>query len=109
MTADGPADRVFELAADLFGLLSAPARLRIVCQLREGEKSVGELIEMVGVSQPAISQHLRMLYRAGIVDRRRAGASVFYRVVSEPVQLLCDAVCSEQAVDRGPAAQRQVE
>ena len=59
------ADRVFEIAAELFALLSAPTRLRIVCELCEGEKNVGELLEIVGVSQPNISQHLGMLYRGG--------------------------------------------
>ena len=91
--SDGPADRVFELAAELFGTLAAPARLRILCQLRGGEKSVGELVVQVGVSQPNVSQHLRVLHRAGIVNRRRAGAMVFYRIVSEPVLSLCEAVC----------------
>lgn len=44
----GPSDRVFELAADLFSLLSAPTRLRIVCALRAGERNVGQLLECVG-------------------------------------------------------------
>jgi DNA-binding transcriptional ArsR family regulator len=86
-------DRVFEQAAELFSLLSAPARLCIVCELCEGEKSVGELLERVGVSQPNISQHLAALYRGGVVARRRAGSKVFYRVVGERALLLCDAVC----------------
>ena len=89
-------DRVFEIAAELFGLLSAPTRLRIVCKLREGEKNVGELLDLVGVSQPNISQHLGMLYRGGIVGRRRSGSQVYYRIASERVLLLCDAVCAEQ-------------
>ena len=89
-------DRVFEIAAELFGLLSAPTRLRIVCKLRESEKNVGELLELVGVSQPNISQHLGMLYRSGVVGRRRSGSQVYYRIESERVLLLCDAVCAEQ-------------
>jgi ArsR family transcriptional regulator len=88
-------DRMFELAAEWFSLLSAPARLRIVCQLCEGEKNVGELLERVGVSQPNISQHLGALYRGGIVGRRRAGSKVFYRIASERARLLCVAVCEE--------------
>lgn len=91
----GP-DRVFEEAADLFALLSAPTRLKVVCELSRGELNVGELLERVEVSQPNISQHLGMLYRAGVVGRRRAGAQVFYRIVSDRVRLLCDAVCQEQ-------------
>jgi ArsR family transcriptional regulator len=95
--SEEPADRVFELAAELFGLLAAPARLRILCLLREGELSVGEIAGKLGVGQPNISQHLGMLHRARIVGRRRAGAMVFYRIVSEPVISLCEAVCTQQA------------
>ncbi len=91
-------DRVFEAAADLFSLLSTPTRLRIVCELCQGERNVSELLERVGVSQPNISQHLGTLYRGGVLGRRRAGTQVFYRIVSERVLLLCDAVCQEQAV-----------
>jgi ArsR family transcriptional regulator len=90
-------DRVFEVAADLFSLLSTPTRLRIVCELCAGEHNVSELLERVGASQPNISQHLGTLYRGGILGRRRAGTQVFYRIVSERVLLLCDAVCREQA------------
>jgi len=90
-----PADRVFELAADLFGLLSTPTRLRIVCWLCEGERNVGELTAHVGVSQPNISQHLGVLYRSGIVGKRRVGAQVYYRIVSPRVSLLRGVMCGE--------------
>jgi ArsR family transcriptional regulator len=86
-------DRVFEAAAELFGLLSTPTRLRIVCLLCDGELNVGELLGRVDVSQPNMSQHLGTLYRAGIVSRRRAGAQVYYRIASERALLLCEAVC----------------
>jgi ArsR family transcriptional regulator len=89
-------DRVFEVAADLFSLLSTPTRLRIVCELCAGERNVSELLSRVGVSQPNISQHLGMLYRGGVLGRRRAGAQIFYRIVSERVLLLCQAVCEER-------------
>lgn len=90
-------DRVFEAAADLFSMLSTPTRLRIVCELCRGERNVSELLERVGVSQPNISQHLGMLYRGGVLGRRRAGTQIFYRIASDRVLLLCDAVCQEQA------------
>ena len=86
-------DRVFAVAAELFGLLSTPTRLRIVCELCDGECNVGELLERVDVSQPNMSQHLGTLFRAGIVERRRAGAQVYYRIANDRVLLLCDAVC----------------
>ena len=91
------ADRVFEAAADLFSLLAVPTRLRIVCELCEGERNVSELLDRIEVSQPNISQHLGTLYRAGVVARRRAGSLVYYRLVSERARMLCDAVGTEQA------------
>ena len=83
------ADRVFDEAADLFGLLSAPTRLRIVCALMDGERNVSELLEQVAVSQPNMSQHLGMLYRSGVLGRRRTGSQIFYRVESDQVRRLC--------------------
>ena len=86
-------DRVFESAAELFGLLSAPRRLKIVCQLCQGEMNVSELMSGIGASQSNVSQHLGILYRGGIVARRRKGAQVYYRIASERVLLLRDAIC----------------
>lgn len=81
-------DRVFERAAELFGLLSAPIRVRIVCELLDGERNVGELTERLGVSQPNLSQHLSTLYRCGLLTRRRAGSLVLYRVTEDRVPML---------------------
>jgi len=99
-------DRVFEVAAELFGLLSTPTRLRIVCELYQGERQVGELRGSVGASQPNISQHLGTLYRSGVVGRRRVGSQVYYRLANERVLLLCEAVCVERkrAETRCPGA-----
>ena len=102
-------DRVYEIAADLFSLLSATTRLRIVCALMEGEKNVTELIECLAstrpsmsqpnISQPNVSQHLGTLYRGGVLARRRTGAQVFYRVDNEQVRGLCQTLmaCGEHA------------
>lgn len=88
-------ERVFVIAADLFGLLSAPVRLRIVCALGDGEMSVRQLLDKLAVNQPNLSQHLATLYRAGVLARRRAGSQVYYRVASDRVLLLCQAVQDE--------------
>ena len=95
-------DRVFELAADLFSLLSTPTRLRIVCALMTGEKNVTELIERVPVSQPNMSQHLRSLYRGGVLGRRRTGSQIFYRVAHPQVLGLCQAL--RQGAEHAPTA-----
>jgi DNA-binding transcriptional ArsR family regulator len=88
---------VFERAAELFGLLSTPIRLRIISELCNCEKNVGQLLNTIEVAQPNMSQHLNMLYRAGVVAKRRQGAQVFYRIADESVALVCRAVCTQVA------------
>ena len=87
-------DQAFDRAADLFGLLATPTRLRIVCALIDGERNVSDLLEEVAVSQPNMSQHLGMLYRSGVLTRRRTGSQVFYRVDHPQVRSICLAMRS---------------
>lgn len=94
-----PSSQVFERAAELFGLLSTPIRLRIISELCDGEKNVSQLLERIAVPQPNMSQHLNMMYRAGIVARRRHGAQMFYRVADASAVLVCRAVCTQVAID----------
>lgn len=73
-------DRVFERAAELFALLATRVRLRIVRELLDGELNVGQLIANVGASQPNLSHHLAVLYRSGLLSKRRDGSHVLYRI-----------------------------
>lgn len=91
--------QVFDEAAELFAVLSTPIRLRIISELCQGEKNVGQLLERIGVAQPNMSQHLNILYRAGLLGKRRQGAQMFYRIVNESVVRVCRAVCTQVAVD----------
>lgn len=99
VTTKAPSLQVFERAAELFGLLSTPVRLRIVSALCKGEMNVSELRTLIDVAQPNISQHLTMLYRSGVVAKRRSGAQVFYRIADEFSGLVCRAVCSQVAAE----------
>ncbi len=83
------ADRVYEIAAELFATLATPTRLRIVCVLMTGERNVGQLVDELQASQPNVSQHLNTLYRCGVLARRREGAQMYYRVDNEQVRELC--------------------
>ncbi len=65
-------------AANLLKSMSNPARLMVLCQLTEGEKSVGELERAVPMSQSALSQHLALLRQRNLVQTRRAGQSIYY-------------------------------
>lgn len=72
-------------AAGLLKAMSNPARLVILCQLAEGERSVGELEDAVGLSQSGISQHLALLRRESVVASRRVRQTVLYSLASEEV------------------------
>jgi ArsR family transcriptional regulator len=74
----------FDGAADVLRALSHPVRLRIVHLLRDGELCVKRLEELLGVSQPSVSQHLTRLKYAGLIDSERRGHLVCYRL-SDPV------------------------
>lgn len=89
------ASLAFESAAELFGVLSTPARLRIIAALCSGEKNVSQMLNQIGLSQPNMSRHLNVLYRAGVVGKRRCGAQIFYRIADESVVRVCKAVCSQ--------------
>jgi ArsR family transcriptional regulator len=90
---------VFEKAAALFAVLSTPIRLRIISELCQGERNVGQLLGSIDVAQPNMSQHLNMMYRAGILGKRRQGAQMFYRIAEETAAMACRAVCTQVAID----------
>lgn len=69
-------------ATRLLHALANPRRLMILCELADGERSVGELVPVVGLQQAALSQHLARLRAAGLVATRRAAQMVFYRLSS---------------------------
>jgi DNA-binding transcriptional ArsR family regulator len=94
-------------ASDLLKALANPHRLMIVCQLIEGERSVGELAEFLGIRDSTVSQHLAVLRRDGIVSARREGQTVWYAIASpeasEVLKALYCAYCAE-----GSASQAQL-
>ena len=96
---DNEAERIYEVAAELFGIMSTPLRLRIISALCNGEKGVSELLEEIPSSQPNMSQHLNQLYRAGVVARKRVGQNVIYRIQNERAAMLCRAVCTQIAIE----------
>jgi ArsR family transcriptional regulator len=87
-------DQVFEVAAELFKLLSAPMRLKIVSCLQDGEQNVSYLLSHIETTQPNMSQHLNALYTSGVLGRRREGVHIVYRIIDKRVVELCRAVCT---------------
>lgn len=74
--------RSADSACRLMKVLSNPDRLLLLCQLSQGEKRVGELEELVGISQPTLSQQLGVLREEGLVNTRRAGKNIYYEIAS---------------------------
>ena len=102
------AQRVFELAAELFTLLGTPMRLRILNALCDGERSVSQMLEKIDTTQPNLSQHLAVMYRSGVLAKRKEGTQVIYRVQSEKALTLCRSVCSQIAIEMDDAPQMPV-
>jgi ArsR family transcriptional regulator len=70
-------------AACLLAALANESRLMILCELVDGERSVGTLVAAVGLTQSAVSQHLAKLRTAGIVATRRDAQTIYYRLASK--------------------------
>lgn len=73
-------------AETTFGAIASDTRRRLLDALVDGEMTVGDLVEVAGVSQPAVSQHLKVLREAGLVGERREGKYRFYRLEAEPLE-----------------------
>lgn len=79
-------------AADTLKSISNKWRLLILCQLVKGEKSVGELLEIIDLSQSALSQHLAVLRETDLVSTRRKSQSIFYSLKGEEVSTILAAL-----------------
>jgi ArsR family transcriptional regulator len=92
--------KTLEAAGDLLRALAAPVRIAIVLQLLESQRCVHDLVETLGVTQPLISQHLRVLKAAGVVHGERQGREVVYSLVDDHLaHIVVDAVAH---VEEGP-------
>jgi DNA-binding transcriptional ArsR family regulator len=73
------------MSAPAFEVLAEPSRRRILDLLRDDERSVGELVDRLPLSQPGVSRHLRVLRDAGLVNVRRQAQKRLYAVNPEPL------------------------
>lgn len=94
-------------ACDLLKALANRHRLIIICQLIDGERSVGELAELLQIRDSTVSQHLALLRKDGLVNARREGQTIWYSVSSAPAQELLRTLyrvyCSPPASRKWPA------
>ncbi|BBY90102.1 transcriptional regulator [Mycolicibacterium murale] len=88
-----PSREILDGAGEILRALAAPVRIAIVLQLNESQRCVHELVDALGVPQPLVSQHLRILKAAGVVAGERAGREVMYRLVDHHLaHIVVDAV-----------------
>ena len=91
MTTDVDLER-YRLHAEICKVLTDPKRLRLLHALRDGERTVGDLAAVLGIPLPNASQHLGVLRAAGLVESRREGTSVRYRLAEPAILDACDIV-----------------
>ncbi len=84
--------RIYELQARLCQVLASPKRLEIIYTLKDGEMTAGDLAKAVDVTMPNLSQHLSLMKQHGIVESRKEGLNMFYRVSSDHILTVCDSV-----------------
>lgn len=93
MSELGMTPEVLELIAARFKALAEPARLQILQALRQGERSVTDLVDETGLGQANMSKHLQQLHVLGFVQRRKEGLFVYYALADKRVLKLCDLMC----------------
>lgn len=100
---------MLDAVAERFRILGEPMRLKILHALREGERTVNELVEISGGGQANVSKHLQLLHQQGFVSRRKQGTSTRYAIQDPDVFQLCDLVCGsvEDELERRHQALRQ--
>ena len=81
-------------ASELLKSLANRHRLLILCQLLDGERSVGELVEYLGIRDTVVSQHLALLRKDGLVAARREGQTVRYAIASRPAEQILAALAA---------------
>ncbi len=86
-------NQAIEIVARRFAVLAEPMRLRLIQALFAGEKNVTELVAATEGTQANVSRHLQTLIAAHILDRRKEGLQVYYRVSDPSISKLCQLVC----------------
>jgi DNA-binding transcriptional ArsR family regulator len=81
---------IFQLQAELCKTFADAKRLIIINELRDGEKSVGELVEILKCPQAVASRHLAILRKSGVVQARREGVNIYYSLTNPRIVEACD-------------------
>lgn len=110
-------DAAAEQASELLKSLANRHRLLIVCQLIDGERSVGEMAEFLGIRNSTVSQHLALLRKDGVVSARREGQTIWYSISSGPARELLKTLyriycgpqpmCEPDTIESAPARKKK--
>ena len=84
-----------ERVAGFFRAFSEPTRLALLQELKDGPRSVGELVETLPTTQANVSKQLKILHASGLVSRRKDGTSVIYQICEPAVMDLCRIACDK--------------
>ena len=93
----------YTLMAEMFKALGDENRLKLMEELKDGEKNAGELLDKLSVTQPTLSHHMKILCDSGIVDSRKDGKWTYYRISEEGIGELLDIIGSFTASRRKPS------
>lgn len=80
---------LFRLQAEICKTMANPIRMELIYALKEGEKGVGELVDITGLTKSNVSQHLSVLKSASMVNSRREGQNIFYSIANEKLLDAC--------------------
>jgi len=83
---------LYKRKAELCKTFADPKRLIIITELRSGERTVGELVQILGISQAVVSRHLAVLRDRGVAIARREGRNVYYRLSDSKIGEACELV-----------------
>ncbi|MEJ2253617.1 MAG: metalloregulator ArsR/SmtB family transcription factor [Nitrospirota bacterium] len=80
---------IFELQAEVCKTLASPTRLEIIHALKNGEKTVTDLVDILGVPKANVSQHLAVMRHKGVLKARREGVNIYYSLSNPKVTKAC--------------------
>lgn len=84
--------KLYQMHADLCKVFTSPVRIEIINLLRDGKKTVNELVELTGLNQPNISQHLHVMKEKKIVKTEKQGNNVFYSLTNQKISEAFDII-----------------
>jgi DNA-binding transcriptional ArsR family regulator len=85
--------QALEKVANVFRLLAEATRLAILQELKSGPKTVGTLVENLGLSQANVSKQLKIMFDGGVLGRKKVGVTVWYSITDKAALRLCALVC----------------